>query len=68
MENRLTDKQILKLGKIVLTMPVYNEIEIIEEVVRKNFAYVKKFPNSDLIISEDGSSDGTKELLRKLKK
>ncbi len=49
-------------------MPVYNEIEVIEEVVRKNFNYVKQFPNSDLVISEDGSTDGTKELLQKLKK
>jgi glycosyltransferase involved in cell wall biosynthesis len=68
MADRLSQKQIDKFGKIVLTMPVYNEIEVIEEVVRKNFSYVKGFSNSDLIISEDGSTDGTKELLQKLQK
>lgn len=68
MSSTVTKKQISNFGKIVLTMPVYNEIEVIEEVVRKNFSYVKKFTNSDLIISEDGSNDGTKELLQKLQK
>ena len=66
--SKLNQKQINELGRVVLTMPVYNEIEVIEEVVRKNFAYISKFPNSNLIISEDGSTDGTKELLQKLQK
>ena len=68
MKSKLTEKRIYGLGKIVLTMPVYNEIEVIEEVARKNFAYISRFDNSNLIISEDGSTDGTKELLKKLQK
>jgi len=68
MSSKTNQKQFNKFGRIVLAMPVYNEIEAIEEVVRKNFFYISQIPNSDLIISEDGSTDGTKELLKKLQK
>lgn len=55
-------------GRMILTMPVFNEIEVIEDVVKKNFKFIRKFPNANLLISEDGSTDGTKELLQKLQK
>ncbi len=61
-------KRISKWGKVILAMPVFNEKEVIEEVVRKNHAYTQRFKNGQLLISEDGSNDGTKEILQKLKK
>ena len=52
--------------KIHLVLPVYNEREVIEQVVRENFAFISQFPKGKLIITEDGSTDGTKEILRTL--
>lgn len=55
--------------KVSLVMPVYNEAKIIEHVVRDYYnTIIKKLPNSEFIICEDGSNDGTKEILKKLKK
>jgi len=45
----------------------YNEAEIIEEVVRDFYSkIISKVPGSELIIAEDGSTDGTKEILKNL--
>ena len=56
--------------KISITIPVYNEAEIIENIVaeiHKNI--VKKGGNDfEFIIVEDGSTDGTKEILKRLEK
>ncbi|NIR09144.1 MAG: glycosyltransferase, partial [Candidatus Aminicenantes bacterium] len=49
-------------------LPVYNEKEVIEQVVRENFAFISQFPNGKLIITEDGSTDGTKTILKSLQK
>ena len=58
-----------KISRISLVMPVYNEVDVIEKVIRKYysefFRYCKK---SEFIITEDGSTDGTKEVLKKLQK
>lgn len=54
--------------KIHLVLPVYNEKEVIEQVVGENFAFISQFPKGKLIITEDGSTDGTKEILKKLQK
>lgn len=46
----------------------YNEREVIECVIRDNYDNViSKIPGSELIIAEDGSTDGTKEIIDKLK-
>ncbi len=46
-----------------------NEADIIENVVRGFYTKViSKIPGSELIIGEDGSTDGTKEILARLQK
>lgn len=46
---------------------VHNEAEVIEEVVRGIYReVVTKIPGSEFIIAEDGSTDGTKEILRRI--
>jgi glycosyltransferase involved in cell wall biosynthesis len=55
--------------KISLVMPVYNAAGTIEKVVDSYYAEViQKLPGSEFIIAEDGSNDGTKEILAKLAK
>lgn len=55
--------------RISLVMPVYNEAKAIEKVVRDcHEKLIKKLPGSEFIIAEDGSTDGTKEILRRLAK
>lgn len=46
---------------------VYNEAEVIEEVTRGIYdEVVRKIPGSELVIAEDGSTDGTKEILARI--
>lgn len=64
--NRLMVKKGLKVS---LVIPVYNEAKVIEEVIRDcHKKIISKLPGSEFIISEDGSNDGTKEILKKLEK
>ena len=57
----------VKTKKISLIIPVHNEVDIIEEVVRNYYKEViSKIAGSEFIVAEDGSSDGTKEVLRKI--
>lgn len=52
---------------VSIIINVYNEIETIEnEVLELYDSIVQKIPGSELIIAEDGSSDGTHELIVKL--
>lgn len=47
---------------------VFNEADTIEREVREiHTEIVKKLPGSELIVAEDGSTDGTKEILGRLK-
>ena len=48
-------------------MPVYNEAQSIEDTVNEIHQTIKDQINYEFIISEDGSTDGTKEILKKLK-
>jgi dolichol-phosphate mannosyltransferase len=55
--------------RIALIMPVYNEADTIENTVREiQEKVVSKMGNIDVWVFEDGSKDGTKEVIRKLKK
>lgn len=47
---------------------VFNEAETIERELREiHAAIVAKLPGSELIVAEDGSTDGTKEIIERLK-
>lgn len=56
------------MGKSVsMVMLVYNEAEIIEDVIRDYWEKVfVKLEDAEFIIAEDGSKDGTKEILARL--
>lgn len=49
-------------------MPVYNEAQSIEDVIKQYSKVLTRFSNSEFVICEDGSTDGTKEILKRLKK
>jgi glycosyltransferase involved in cell wall biosynthesis len=51
--------------KITVVIPVYNEVNTIDEIIRRVAA--TKLPNEILVV-DDGSSDGTREKLAKLDK
>lgn len=52
---------------VSLVMLVYNEAEIIEETIREYYEKVaSKLDDMEFIIAEDGSTDGTKEILARL--
>jgi glycosyltransferase involved in cell wall biosynthesis len=55
-------------AKLSVILPVHNEVRSLERVVREWDACLRKIPGLDhvFIICEDGSTDGTKELIYKL--
>jgi glycosyltransferase involved in cell wall biosynthesis len=54
--------------RIALIMPVYNEADTLANTVREiNEKVVTKMNNVDIWVFEDGSKDGTKEVIGKLK-
>ncbi len=54
--------------KVSITIPVYNEAEIIKKIISEIDAKVVKKGNFEFIVVEDGSNDGTKEVLKKIGK
>jgi len=53
--------------RIAIIMPVYNEVDTIESTIRELYGKVaNKMNNVDIWVFEDGSTDGTKEVLEKL--
>lgn len=54
--------------QIHLVITVYNEEEVIESVVRECSEFVKELPHGKLIVTEDGSTDNTKSILKRLQK
>ena len=52
---------------ISLVLLVHNEADVIESVIRDFYSKtVSKIPGSEFIVAEDGSTDGTKEILKRL--
>ena len=54
--------------KLEILLPVYNEVDYIGNLLKGIDKTIKKKINYRFLICEDGSTDGTKELLKKLKK
>jgi dolichol-phosphate mannosyltransferase len=66
-ENELVQVVTELKNRVALIMPVYNEAETIEGTVRElHERVVGKMENVDIWVFEDGSIDGTKEILEKL--
>ncbi len=58
-----------KLESVSVIVNVYNEAETIEAEIRTiHETIVSKIPGSEFIVAEDGSTDGTREIILKLKK
>jgi glycosyltransferase involved in cell wall biosynthesis len=56
-------------GRIAVIMPVYNEADTIESTITELYDKVaSKLPFVDIWVFEDGSNDGTKEVLSKMAK
>ena len=55
------------MKSLQILMPVYNEAKSIEKTIEEIFITLKEKIDFEFIISEDGSTDGTKEILKKLK-
>ena len=54
--------------KLEILLPVYNEVDYIESLLKGIDKAIKKQINYRFLICEDGSTDGTKQLLKRLKK
>lgn len=54
--------------RISVVMPVYNEEYIIEKTIRSYYDELKGKVDFEMIIAEDGSTDSTKKILKRLKK
>ena len=54
--------------ELEILLPVYNEVEYIGALLKGINGAIKKKINYRFLVCEDGSNDGTKLLLKKLKK
>lgn len=55
--------------KVSVVIPVYQNEKLIEGIVRDiHQEIISKLPNSEFIVAEDGSTDHTKEILKRLSK
>jgi len=64
-ENKLQNLE--KLDPISIIVCVYNEADTIENEIREIYKVImSRLPGSEFIIAEDGSTDGTKEIIYRL--
>ncbi len=57
-----------KAEKLSIVMPCYNELATIEKIIQEVHAVNLGKTTKEIIIIDDGSTDGTRELLKKLTK
>lgn len=56
-------------GPVSVVMLVHNEADVIEQVVQSYYReIISRAPGSEFIIAEDGSRDGTREILARLRR
>jgi len=53
--------------KLSIIMPVYNEIDTLKEIIKEVMQLNIKGVEKELIIVDDGSTDGSREILRNMK-
>ena len=58
----------MKTNNLQILMPVHNEANNIEKQISKIVKILKKKIRFEFLICEDGSNDGTSEVLKKLQK
>ena len=52
--------------KLSVIIPCYNEKRTIEKIIDKIYKF-SNIKNKEIIVVDDGSTDGTREILKKLK-
>lgn len=61
------DSMAATLPKLSVVVPIYNELESLPTLVDKVVASLKDFPiEYEIVLVDDGSSDGTTELMKKM--
>jgi glycosyltransferase involved in cell wall biosynthesis len=60
------DFELEKRSTISVLLPVYNEAEIISDIVKNYYNEICRKVSATLIVAEDGSADGTEEILASL--
>ena len=52
--------------KLSIIIPCYNEKETIKKIINKIYKF-SNIKNKEIIVVDDGSTDGTRQILNKLK-
>ncbi|ACK68304.1 glycosyl transferase family 2 [Rippkaea orientalis PCC 8801] len=61
-------KQLKKLPEISIVVPIYNEEETLIKLVKNIANYLVNYSSYEIICVDDGSQDGTTEILKRLAK
>lgn len=64
----LEEESVHNIPEVSLLLPVHNEAETIEKTITEFYAEIGTKIPLEIIVAEDGSTDGTKDILRRLNK